>query len=187
MPPMQALVFEVQEDSDVSVAKLLLYSLARRRFPAATLELALAVAVMVVEASVIDLSEVVMGTSVVVGRGVTLLKKLGVTGTATPTTETVIATISPVVSVDTVVGVAGSDEKVNGASAVVDVALGVVVGDSTKGNTSDPVVVGLESVDASVLEVAEATVVREKFPVPPTMDPMVTYPLAFEEMVCLAV
>jgi hypothetical protein len=99
------------------------------------------------------------------------VKKLGVTGTTTPTPVTVMATGAFVVCVDRVVGVTGSDEKVNAASAVVDVAPGVFVRDSMKGNTCVPLV-GLESVDAFVLELAETSVVREEFLVPTTIDPL---------------
>lgn len=129
-------------------------------------------------------SIVVVGASVVVGRGVALLKKLGVTVTAAPSPETVTATGAFVVRVDSVVGVTGSDEKVIAASAVVDIALGVAVRDSAKGNTSVPVV-GWESADALVL--AETTAVLEKFPVPWTIDPLGADPLRSEEMDCLAV
>ena len=164
MPSMQANLFGAQMDSGVSVAYMSLNSWARRRFSA--LMLAASVAV---------------GASVVVGRGDALVKKLGVTGTTTPAPVTVMATGAFVVCVDRVVGVTGSDEKVNGASAVVDIAPGVFVRDSSKGNTCVPVV-GLESADASVLELAETSVVLEKFPVPATMDPPGMNPLRFEIM-----
>lgn len=136
-------------------------------------EMAVGVPLMMVGTSIMVVAEVVVGAFVVVGRGV---KKLGVTGTTTPTPVTVMATGAFVVCVDRVVGVTGSDEKVNAASAVVDVAPGVFVRDSTKGNTCVPLV-GLESVVASVLELAETSVVREEFPVLTTIDP-----LRFEEM-----
>mgnify|MGYP001585998866 CR=1 FL=1 len=143
-------------------------------------------AVMTVGTSIMGSSTVAVGASVVVGRGDALLKKLGVTGTATPTPETVTAKGAFVVRVDRVVGVTGSDEKVNGASVVVDVAPSVVVRDSVKGNSCVPVV-GLESEDASVLELVEPSVALEKFPVPWTMDPLGANPLRLEEMEVLAV
>ena len=132
--------------------------------------------VILVGTSIMGTSEVVVVASVVVGRGNALVKKLGVTGTAAPTPETVMATGGFVVRVDRVVGVTGSGEKVNGAPEVVDIAPGVVVRDSAKGNTCVPVAV----------ELAETTVL-EKFPVPWTMDPLDAYPLRFEEMGSLVV
>lgn len=110
----------------------------------------------------------------VVGEGVILVKKLGVTVTAAPTPVTVMATGSFVVCVERVVGVTVSDEKVNGASAIVDVASGVFVRDVSKGNTSGTALV-------------EPSVVLERFPVPRTMDPLGVIPLRFEVIDCLPV
>lgn len=142
--------------------------------------------VMAVGTLIMASSMVVVVASVVAGSGIALLKKLGVTVTAAPSPETVMATSAFVVRVDSVVGVTGSDENVNSASAVVDIAFGVVVRDSAKGNNCVPVV-GSEPADASVLELVETTVVLEKFPVPWTMDPLGAAPLRFEEKDCLAV
>lgn len=152
--------------------------MANSRFLATTAA-RLAVGMTEVKAPVILVGTSIMGTSevvVVVGRGDALVKKLGVTGTAAPTPETVMATGGFVVRVDRVVGVTGSGEKVNGAPEVVDIAPGVVVRDSAKGNTCVPVAV----------ELAETTVL-EKFPVPWIMDPLDAYPLRFEEMGSLVV
>jgi hypothetical protein len=143
-------------------------------------------AVLTVGTLIMGLSVVKVGVSVVVGRVVVLVKKLGVIGTAAPSPVMVMATGSFVVCVERVVGVSVSDKKVNGASAIVDVESGVFVGDVTKGNNCDPSV-GLESADTSVLELAEPSVVLERFPVPRTMDPVGVIPLRLEVMDCLSV